>query len=307
MADEVVLAEVAGAFQLGQPDAPSYVDRGVSGEVYRVTTRVGTWALKRLFQEPDLEQVEIETRVQEAASAVGVVSPRPMRTTDGQYVAVVRDAHWRVNEWHDASPAESLPVDVERVAEAGAVLVAVHSLRFEPTRSMFPWLTTPPSVTAWENLRARVRELAPPWGQRFDELYPELLRLSDFAHSVAFRDPVLGHCDFAPANVGVATDHLVVFDWERASAIPPLQELGYALWHWSGLGAAEETAPAFLRGYRSRSSDAIEVDMCTFGSAAASWLNFFRSQANVNGGQTAPMLKRPMTVDSVQALVDLVR
>lgn len=305
--DEEVLAQVAAEFQLGAIDEPSsYVDRGVSGEVYKLTTASGEWAAKKLFMEPDPAQLEVEMRLEDAARDAAVALPQTIRTTSGSVVAIVDGAHWRMSAWVDVSPDATRLFGPERLAEVGAVAATLHGLRLAAPNGVTPWLTTPPSAADWEALRDRVRESDAAWAPRFDEIYPELLRLSEFATSVVHDGGVLSHCDLGPANFGDAGDHVVVFDWERAGAIPPLQELGYVLNQWAGAGDTGEIAAHVVAGYRDRSGQRISIDMDMFACTACAWLNFFWGRAGSGNDRTVvPMLDQPVTVDSLEALVDL--
>lgn len=303
MIDKATERAVISAFGLGKAATPlEYVARGVEGEVYRATTASGTWALKRLFRAPDLEQVELEVRLQEAVNTAGIRSPRAGRTTDDHLVAEVEDTHWRANEWISASP-----VGPDRLADVGSALALIHKLRLPAPRDVLPWLTTPPSHAAWEELRATVNQASPGWAPRFAELYPELVRLGDLAAAVTATDAVLSHCDLGPPNLGVVDDHVVIFDWGRAGAIPPLQELGSVLWAWADVGDPEVVLPALLAGYRGQVADRIDIDLETFGCAGAGWLNFFYACASAGNDQfVVPMLDRPMTLDALRSLLTYV-
>ena len=59
------------------------VARGRQGEVWRLETVEGCWAVKVPFQESDEGRVRVSTRFQEAACAAGVPAPSVRRATDG--------------------------------------------------------------------------------------------------------------------------------------------------------------------------------------------------------------------------------
>jgi Ser/Thr protein kinase RdoA (MazF antagonist) len=301
MIDNATGSAVASAFELGELVTPlTYVDRGVQGEVYRAETRAGTWALKRLFGQPDPRQVELEVRLQEAAYAAGVQSPRARRTVEGRLLAEIRGAHWRANEWVSATP-----VGPDRLPEVGASLARLHELRLPAPHDVLSWLTTPPSPAAWEQLRSKVDQTGPPWASRFVELYPDLVRLCDLAPTAADADAVLCHCDFGPANLGVADDRVVIFDWGRAGAMSPRQELGYALWAWAEADDPASVVRAILTGYRSHVIDRIDVDLEMFGCAATGWLNFLHACAAAGNDRfVVQLLERPMTLDGLRTLLD---
>lgn len=302
-----VLIDVATAFRLGEITGPaSYVDGGVSGEVFKVATTTGEWAVKRLFQEPVLAGLEVQVRLQDAARAAGVASPRPMRTANRRLVATVRGTHWLASDWTDVSRDPATLVQPDQLAMVGDILATLHDLRLEPPHGVTPWLTTPPNAAEWAELRTLSRESDPPWESGFEDIYPELVRLATFAGSVRHERAVLSHCDLGPANFGTTDNHLVVFDWERAGAIPPAQELGYVLTHWTELGDPTAIVPPIVSGYQSRSSAPIAIGPDMFAFAANAFLNFLRSAIRgANDRRVVRLLHDPMTLDSVETLADL--
>jgi Ser/Thr protein kinase RdoA (MazF antagonist) len=302
-----VLIDVATAFGLGAVEGPaSFVDGGVSGEVFKVATTTGEWAVKRLFHEPDRAGLEVQARLQDAARAAGVASPRSMRTADGRAVATAGGAHWLASEWADVLRDPATLVQRDRLVMVGDIAATLHDLRLGAPHGVTPWLTTPPSAAEWGELRVLVRASDPPWASGFEELYPELVRLAEFAGSVGDEAAVLSHCDLGPANFGAAAHRLVVFDWERAGAIPPAQELGYVLTHWAGLGDPAAIVPPIVAGYRSRSRAQIAVGRDMFAYAANAYLNFLRGAIRgANESRVVGLLHDPMTLDSVETLADL--
>jgi thiamine kinase-like enzyme len=306
--DDLLIA-VAARFGLGEiAGRASYVDGGVSGEVFKITTAVGEWGVKRLFREPDLAGLEVQIRLQDAARSAGVASPRPIRTTDGGVVATVGGAHWLASEWTDVSRGPAALVDRDRLSGVGDIVARLHGLGLRPPHDVTPWLTTPPTPAEWVELRTLVCESDPLWARNFEELCPDLVRLAEFAGSVAHEASVLSHCDLGPSNFGAADDHLVVFDWERACAIPPAQELGYVLIQWAELGDPEAIVPPIVASYLTRSKGRVSVGRDMFACAANAYLNFLRSAIRgANDDRVRQMLDKPMTLGSIQTLVDLAR
>src|SRR5262245_55695506 len=95
-------ADVARAFGLGEPvtlEGP--VARGEQGQVWRLTTPEGTWAVKEPFEPLDLEEAGWCAHFQEAAVLAGVPAPRVVRAADGEVVADVGTAQVLLYEWVD--------------------------------------------------------------------------------------------------------------------------------------------------------------------------------------------------------------
>lgn len=303
--DDEILSEIATEFGLGRILTPAaYVDGGVSGEVFKVTAADGDWAVKRLYHEPDLEQLEVEVGLKNAARAAGIVSPLPVRTGNGNLVATAGERHWLASVWVDVSRDRELLVEPGRLAQVGEIVATLHNLRLPAPTDVTPWLTTPP--TDWEQLRSLARASAAPWAATFEELYPELVRLAEFSASAAPGAVVLSHCDLGPANFGAADDNLVVFDWERAGATLPAQELGYVLTQWSELGDPAVVIPPIVAGYRARSVAPLVVGADMFVYTANAYLNFLESSIRAgNERRTGRILDKPITVDLLRSIADI--
>ena len=304
------LTPVAEAFGLGEMRAPAvFAGRGVSGRVFKLTVEDGRWAAKALFRSAPDDNMEDEVRLQDAARDVGVASPRSLRTADGSLVASVDGTLWRVNEWVDFSSDQAALFRPERLRRVGDIAATIHGLGLAAPGGVVPWLTTSPSQVAWESVRDDVRQSSETWAAEFLRLYPEILQLSALAAEAPMTEPVLSHCDLGPANFGVVDDELVVFDWERASPIPPMQELGYVLYHWC-LGHESRAAP-IVAGYRASGSVRLGMDM--FACTTNASFNFL--WGCVRRGVSEPdnaevqrtvteMLDNPLTIGSLESLLD---
>jgi aminoglycoside phosphotransferase (APT) family kinase protein len=302
-----IFCQVAVEFGLGDISAPAaYIDGGVSGEVFKITTPAGDWAVKRLHQQPNLEQLEIEIGLKEAAGAAGVVSPATVRTPTGDVVVAVAGRHWLASVWTEVSRDAAALAQPDRLAQVGEIVAILHNLRRAARHDVTPWLTTPPGATEWERLRSVARASTASWSSTFEELYPEFLRLAEFSALAVSGAAVLSHCDLGPANFGAAADHLVVFDWERAGATRPAQELGYVLTQWVEVGDPAVVLPPIVAGYRARRIEQIVVNISMFAYAANAFLNFLASSIDArNERRTGQTLERPVTIGLLQSLTDI--
>lgn len=95
--------ELAERFGLGRARELSAgpVARGKQGEVWRLDTADGRWAVKTPFHETTEDSVRVSAVFQEAASAAGVPAPQIRRATDGSVFARVSGREVRVYEWVD--------------------------------------------------------------------------------------------------------------------------------------------------------------------------------------------------------------
>ena len=74
---------VVARFSLGQPlGAPAYVARGAMGEVWRLETTAGRWAVKWQFPWAPAEPVPADMAIQRAAADAGIPLPLPVTTAD---------------------------------------------------------------------------------------------------------------------------------------------------------------------------------------------------------------------------------
>ena len=101
-------AQVADRFDLG-PDARLEVEaaRGEQGQVRRLVTARGVFALKETFGELDVDESELTAAFQARCHDAGVPCPRPLADGDGCYVAHVDGQPVRLQTWadvHDADP-----------------------------------------------------------------------------------------------------------------------------------------------------------------------------------------------------------
>src|SRR5205814_10023908 len=93
-------AELAGRFGLGRAPKLSGgpVARGRQGEVWRLETADGCWAVKVAFHESGEDRVRASARFQDAACAAGVPAPSVRRATGGCVFARVGGRQVRVYE-----------------------------------------------------------------------------------------------------------------------------------------------------------------------------------------------------------------
>ena len=112
--------ELARRFDLGQVrGAAQFVARGAMGEVWRLETIRGAWAVKWRFPWGPVQPRPADVGVQLAAAAAGIPLPVPVLTPAGEAVARIGSRHVRVYEWAElARPAEP-PVSDRTAAEAG--------------------------------------------------------------------------------------------------------------------------------------------------------------------------------------------
>ena len=83
--------------------------RGEQGQMWKLQTSLGTWAVKEPFKRRDEADIVEATAFQEAADAAGVPLPAIVRTVDGRVLADIADTQVRVYEWIDFDERDCRP------------------------------------------------------------------------------------------------------------------------------------------------------------------------------------------------------
>jgi Predicted choline kinase involved in LPS biosynthesis len=240
-------AEIAERFSLGdEPELSGPVARGEVGQVWRLSTSIGTFAVKEPFEPVPEEEVREHTSFQETAHAAGIPSPAVIRAGDGSVFVDVGDAQIRVFEWvhlRERDPS----VDP---AEVGGIVASIHRLRFHGRLPTDPWYTEPVGGARWDALLDALHANSAPFASRLAEMRDELVALEALTEEP--RDLQTCHRDLWADNVlRTATGGLCVIDWENCSLAEPSQELALVLFElllaWIVVGCA---LTAFVVGRR---------------------------------------------------------
>ncbi|SNY68795.1 phosphotransferase [Paractinoplanes atraurantiacus] len=213
-------ASISTLFGLGRfrrlSDGP--VARGRQGEVWRLDTSDGRWAVKVPFH----PQAFAGGALQEKACAAGVPAPAVRRTVDG---ALFGDKHIRVYEWVELGPPDPL-MDPELV---GATVAAIHRVFVPAHGPVEAWHTAPVGAARWDELIALVHEA--PFAARLAALRDELVALEEWLTPPATLQ--MCHRDLWADNVLPTPDGgLCVIDWENSGPADPAQELACVLFEF---------------------------------------------------------------------------
>ncbi|MEV4343086.1 phosphotransferase [Actinoplanes sp. NPDC049596] len=218
-------AQIAALYDLGRARALSDgpVARGRQGEVWRLDTSDGRWAVKVPFHDAG----EGGAAFQEAACAAGVPAPVVRRTTDGAVVARVGGRTVRVYSWVELGRPDAM-VDPELV---GATVAAIHRVVLPAAGPVEPWHTAPVGADRWDELIGSLRAAGAPFADRLASLRDELVALEGWLRPPsALR---MCHRDLWADNVLPAPGGgLCVIDWENSGPAEPLQELACVLYEF---------------------------------------------------------------------------
>jgi Ser/Thr protein kinase RdoA (MazF antagonist) len=222
-------AELAERFGLGRVADLSAgpVARGRQGEVWRLETSDGSWAVKVPFHESSDDDAEASTRFQEAACASGVPAPSVRRTVDGAIFAGVGGRQVRVYEWVDLEGPDPR-LDPELV---GASVAAIHRVGVATDGPLDAWYSEPVGANGWDRLIERLRQAGAPFAGQLAALRDELVELESWLEPPTTLQTC--HRDLWADNVlPTQQGGLCVIDWENSGPADPAQELACVLFEF---------------------------------------------------------------------------
>ena len=233
MLDSSHAGAVADRFGLG-PGArlTGPVAFGRQGEVWRLDTQQGSFAVKQSRVAPDPDEAERDAAFQDLVLAGGVPTPAVVRDTAGRVVGVVEGIPLRVHTWVDLA-REDRRLDPEAV---GRLLATMHAVHVPATGPVEGWYADPVGQESWEPLVGRLAAAGAGFAGRLAALLPDIAEVESL-----LLPPTAGlqvcHRDVWADNLRATPDGgLCIVDWENAGAASPAQELGVAAYEY---GAGE--------------------------------------------------------------------
>jgi hypothetical protein len=214
---------VADAFGLGLAASLSEpVARGELGEIRRLVTDRGAWAVKESFapvDDEDLARAQVTGGFQLACWQAGIPVPEP-RTADGRFVVDVDGVHLQAFSWVDLADPDPL-LDPDAV---GRLVAALHDVRRPAPGPVHAWFEAPVGAREWRAVLKASRGAGAPYADRLAELLPRLLEVEAILTPMAPRQ--LCHLDLWADNVRrAAGGGLCVFDFDNAGAGDPAREV----------------------------------------------------------------------------------
>ena len=222
---------IAAAFGLGGSAALSGpVARGEQGQVWRLETDRGVFAVKDPFVEVAAEEAQADATYQDVVHRAEVPMPGVVRSADGRVLLEVDGAPVRVYEWVDVLPRDR-HLDP---AAVGRVIARVHRVAAPTHGPMSSWYVDPVGAERWSSVVARLRNAGAPFAADLDALVPEIIAVEELLEPVDATQWC--HLDLWADNVvPTTTGDVVVLDWENAGPGTPSQELACVLFDF-GLG-----------------------------------------------------------------------
>jgi thiamine kinase-like enzyme len=233
--------ELAKRFALGgdaQLEGP--VARGQLGQVWRLMTAEGSFAVKEWFAGPDAADATRDAAFSELVRAAGVFTPAVLRTVRGEVTTVVDDTMVRVCEWVELEP-RTRELDPTAVGEAVAKL---HLSTWGTTPLDAPvdrWFSEGFGPEAWCALLAQLVEAGAPFADDFAPLVDALIEVESVMEPHA--TPILCHRDLWADNVlGSADGRICIIDFENMGPADPSQELAMVLYEFGDDDSARTLA-----------------------------------------------------------------
>jgi Ser/Thr protein kinase RdoA (MazF antagonist) len=221
---------VADAFGLGAATSLSEpVARGELGEVRRLVTDQGTWAIKESFEPFDdeaLAHAQVTGAFQLACWQAGIPAPEP-RTVLGRFVVDVGGVHLQAFAWVDLADPDPL-LDPDQV---GRLVAAMHGVRRPAPGPVHEWFEAPVGVREWRAVLKAARGAGAPYAERLAEVLPGLLEVESILAPMPARQ--LCHLDLWSDNVRRATTGgLCVFDFDNAGPGDPAREVAMVVFEF---------------------------------------------------------------------------
>ena len=221
-------ARIADHYALGGDAVLSGpVARGEVGQVWRLTTSLGAWAIKEPFERPSADESHDDAAFQDEVFASGVLMPMVVRTTAGDVLAELESATVRVYQWVDLEVRDAM-LDP---ATIGRIVAAIHRVRYLGSNPVDPWYTDPIGAGRWDDLIGQLAAAGAEFAGPLAEQRVELVALEELLESPA--DLQTCHRDLFADNVlRTPSGAVYLIDWENSGLADPSQELGLVLFEF---------------------------------------------------------------------------
>jgi Ser/Thr protein kinase RdoA (MazF antagonist) len=213
------------------------VARGQLGQVWRLSTDTGQFAVKEWFAGPDVAEIDRDAEFSELARAAGVLSPGVVRTIDGDVTDMVDDTMVRVCTWLDLEPRTR---DLDPAA-VGTVVARLHRVGSPTDEPVARWFSEGFGPVAWCALLERLVDEDAPFVADFAPLVGPLIEVESVME--AHESPIICHRDLWADNVLLTFDgQICVIDFENLGPADPSQELAMVLFEFGADNPARARA-----------------------------------------------------------------
>lgn len=303
---QTMTARIADLYGLGEgPWTIRPVARGALGQIWKLSGRGSSWAVKEMLFGCDEGQVRTESELRAAAERLGVASPRLFSDRHGAFVSRLGpgpEGSWvKVYDWIDGDRPDAS--DPEILSWCGRTLAVLHTAGAGTGGVPDPWYEQCPGEADWARLLAEVRRRGMPWSDalgRFVATSAKELALHVTPSGAG--DVVTSHLDVQPQNVLVGAAGPVLLDWDNAGPIPAGRELAQAVYVWSGGNDFDaDRALRVVRAYRDAGGGPVVRGLESFSTLFATALNYVRVQAESAIDPTVTQAQREFASGQVVA------
>jgi len=219
---------IAETFDLAQParlEGP--VARGQLGQVWRLNTPGGDYAVKEWFARAHVDDAGRDAHFVEAARTAGVLTPAVIRTPGGRVATTVDGTAVRVFEWVNLR-GRSRRLDPDAV---GRMLGRLHRAAPPSDEPVDNWFATGFGERSWRELHSRLLAEGAPFAAELGGILDELIAVETVIEP--HERTILCHRDLWADNV-LATDdgRVCVIDFENMGPADPSQELAMVLFEF---------------------------------------------------------------------------
>jgi hypothetical protein len=201
--------------------------RGEAGQVWRLTTDRGMWAVKESFAPQSVKQASATGSYQEHLSLHGIPLPRILRDEDGAYTRQIDGVFVRVFEWVELEQPDS-GLDP---AEVGAVVASIHRAPFPARGPIAAWHTEPLGAARWHELVRASRARSAPFADRLAEQVTDWIAVEKVLRPM--RPVQTCHLDMWADNFRRTTSgEISVIDWDQAGPADPCREVAMVLFEF---------------------------------------------------------------------------
>ena len=221
---------VAEAYGLGQAVSLSDpVARGELGEVRRLETARGTWAVKTplvAWTAEDTQGLEASSGFQRRCWAAGVPTPEPVPTTSG-YVADVDGEQMVVHGW---APLDDPDTGLDPAA-VGPLVAQLHRVDHPwPTATVDPWFEAPIGHAEWKGALKASRGAGAPYADRLAAVLPALIEVEQVL--TPMRPMRTCHLDLWADNLRRCAGRPFVIDFDNAGPGDPAREIAMVVFEF---------------------------------------------------------------------------
>lgn len=223
----------------------SRVYGGLHHKVWRLETDRGTYAIKQLAADTDLNDADIlhhynaSEAIAEAFAGRGVPAIFALKH-QAVYVQVIEDAGYLVHPWRDAVALDISDISEKHAIEVAHILAQMHSMDLD-----FPGLKQHAfDAHSEENLLLLV-DIAQAYHielsatlQKGLPTFLDIVNAQGSAIQVLENHQVISHGDLDQKNVlWDAAGKPALIDWESARKLNPTHEILLEALNWSGIGS----------------------------------------------------------------------